>query len=320
MLGFAAPPGKAPLAWRTLKVEVRREGLKVRARRGYTLRAATRGTERPEAAKEKTRKLPEVVERALDSAHEAAGIPLRAMAYVFEPRPKETVRVLVVAEFDAGRLTFQGEGKARAARLEVTVAATHRDTGRTVYSDERVEVRAPEGASAGWRSVAREIELPAGVAQARVVVRDPASGVLGAVSQRFEVPRGNALRLSTPIVTDQIVREGAQARPRAALAAHRTFPPRGTLYCEFEVFGAKRDPGDGAPHVSAGLEVRASDGRLVREAPPTRIVADRDGRVVRLTGLGLDGMADGAYELSLRVRDDVSGGVLEKHEPFRIAP
>ena len=38
LLGYAPPEGKGPRDWRKLKVEVKRPGLKVRARKGYTLR------------------------------------------------------------------------------------------------------------------------------------------------------------------------------------------------------------------------------------------------------------------------------------------
>jgi VWFA-related protein len=322
LLGFEAPAGKGPRAWRKLQVSVKREGLTVRARRGYTLRveAAPGGAEGVGKGKSKEApSLPPAVQTALDSVHEAAGIPLRAMAYVFEPRPKDTARVLVAAEFDAGRLTFQGAGKERTARLEVTIAATARDTGKTLYSDARVEVRAPEGEAPGWRAVTREFDLPAGVAQARIVVRDPASGTMGAVSQRFEIPGPRTLHLGTPIVTDHVVPPaGGQGRPHAALAVHRAFPPGATLYCEFEVFGAARHA-DGAPHVSSGLQVRAANGSVVRQAPSTRIAADRDGRVVRLLGLGLEGLPEGGYDLVLDVRDEVGLGQIQRREPFTIA-
>ena len=212
-----------------------------------------------------------------------------------------------------------GNGEGRTARLEVTIATTARDTGKTLYSDARVEVRAPEGEEVGWRAVTREFDLPPGVAQARIVVRDPASEALGAVSHRFEVPAARTLRLGTPIVTDQVVPpSGDQGRPHAALAVHRAFRPGATLYCEFEVFGAARHA-DGTPHVSSGLQVRAADGSVVRQAAATRIAPDRDGRIVRLLGLGLEGLSEGAYELVLDVRDEVGLGRLERREPFTIA-
>ncbi len=319
LLGFRAPTGKALDHWRKLRVEVNREGMQVRARRGYTLRRATAEPSSGVESKAGSRTLPAAVERTLDSARDVPGIPLRAMAYVLEPRGKDTLRVVIAAEFDASGLRYEGSGEARSAHLELTVATTRRDTGQTVYGDERVEVRAREGQPAGWRSVARELELPPGVAQTRVVVRDPVSGTLGAVSQRFEVPRADLLRLSTPVLTDQVDRGAdGQGRPRAALAAHRVFRPDRPLYCELEVFGAARDPGDGSPHVSAEIAVIAADGKVVRHAPPTRITAGREEQIVRLVGLDLGDLAEGAYELSLAVNDEVAGGRVERHEPFTI--
>ena len=38
--------------------------------------------------------------RALDSALEAAEVPVRTMAYVLEPRPQSAAHVVVTAEFD----------------------------------------------------------------------------------------------------------------------------------------------------------------------------------------------------------------------------
>jgi VWFA-related protein len=320
MLGFEAPKGKKPGEWRKLRVEVKREGLKVRSRRGYTVRAEATPPAKSVPTEEGTRTLPPAVETALDNAHELDGIPLRAVTYVLEPRGKDTTHVLIAAEFDATHLVFQGAGKSRAARVEVTAGATLRDSGKTLYSDERVEVRVPEGETPGWRSVAREFDLPAGVAQARLVVRDAASAAMGAVAQRFEVPAPGTLRLSTPILSDQVVRPTTRdGKPRAAVAAHRTFAPAGGLYCEFEVFGAARDPAQGTPRVSSGLEVRRADGAAVRQAPPTRIAADPEGRVVRLVGMDLAGLPDGPYELVLDVRDEVGGRTIERREPFTIA-
>jgi hypothetical protein len=100
--------------------------------------------------------------------------------------------------------------------------------------------------------------------------------------------------VSTPLLTDRLepAREG-QSRPQPALAAHRSFAAGGGLYCEFEVFGAARPPGGGTPQVSAGVALWTSDGRLVFDQEPTPIAADRDGRVVRLVGMPLEGVAEG---------------------------
>jgi VWFA-related protein len=317
LLGFNPRADRKPEAWRKLAVEVSRPGLTVRTRKGYTLRAAAGEPARKPSAPT-ARKPSAVMTAALDSARDADGIPLRTMAFAFEPRPKKLTRVLVAAEFDARHLRLEASGGARAARLEYGVAVTHRDTGVMQESHEQVEVRAAAGEVPGWRSLAREFDLPAGVSQARIVLRDPRAGVMGAVSHRFEVPAGDALRLTTPLLTNRVEPGKGDEKPRAALAIHRVFPPRGPLYCEFEVLGAAVDPVLRAPRVSAGVEVRASDGRIVRKGEPTPIASDARGRVVRLIGIGMDGLPEGDYLLVLDVRDEVSGARLERREPFTL--
>jgi VWFA-related protein len=318
LLGFYPPPGKSAREWRKLSVEVKKPGLTVRARRGYTLRAEAE----PARPGKKARPQPgpdPAVARALDSAQDVAGIPLRAMAYVLEPRPKDTVHVLVAAELDASGLAVQRKAGAPVARIDVSVVAVGRDTGHGFRHDDTLDLPMPAGEKPGWRAFVREFELPAGITQVRVVVRDTTSGAVGAVSQRFEVPLPGHLRLSTPILTDRVApAPGGQAAPRPALAVHRVFAPGGGLYVQFEVFGAAKDPRQQVPRVSAGLEFWSAD-RLVRRVDPTPVAVDRDGRVVREVGISLEGMGEGPYDLVLDVRDEVAGTGLKHRETFALA-
>ena len=316
LLGFYPPPGKAAREWRKLSVDVRRPGLTVRARRGYTLRSEPEPAPRPK--KGPPRPDPQIA-RALDSAQDAAAVPLRAMAYVLEPRPRDTTHVLVAAELDASRLAFQPREKAQVARVEVSVVAVGRDSGRGFRHDDTIEVSVPAGETPGWRALTREFELPSGVTQARVVVRDVTSGAMGSVSQRFEVPTGGIFRLATPILTDRIEpAPDAQGAPQPALAVHRVFPSGGGLYVQFEVFGASRDPRQGAPRVNAGLELWASGNRLARRIDPSIIVAGPEGRVVRKVGISLAGLEAGPFDLVLDVHDEVSGARLKHRESFTL--
>lgn len=320
LLGFYPPDGKATREWRKLHVEVKRPGLAVRARRGYTLAAATEPApdRRARNAEAKAGPAPAVL-RALDSPHDVSAIPLRAMAYVFEPRDRGTTHVVVAVELDAGRVAFQPKGGSRVARLEVSVVAANRDSGRGFRHDDSFDLVLKGGEAPGWRSLAREFELPTGITQVRVVVRDPARGTLGSVSHRFEVPPANVLHLSTPILTDRAVaaREG-ESHPRPALAAARAFHPSGPLYCQFEVFGAARGPGAAAPRVLAGLELWTVEGRLARKAEPTPIAVSDDGRLVRLVAIAAEGLKDGDYDLVLDIRDEVGGARLKQRESFQI--
>jgi VWFA-related protein len=321
LLGIHPGQGKGARDWRKLTVEVTRPGLKVRARSGYALRDAPppeeadpqKGRDKGKSAGHSTRKtLDPAVAGALDAVHAVSGIPLRAMVYVMEPGPKDTTRVLVAAEFDPLDL----RRGAKSVKLGFSINITHRDTGRAFESNERVEVRMDEGTPSSWRAMAREFMLPPGVANARVVVHDPVTGAVGAVTQRIEVPLASAFRVSTPILTNAIDQSGR--RPQAAVAVHRVFRNDGQLFCQFEVFGAARGPE--GPRVAAGMEIRAQDGTVLRKGELSAIAADPDGRVVRLIGMGLAGMKEGHYDLLLAVRDELSGQQLERSEPFTLAP
>ncbi len=318
LLGFYAPEGKAKEKWRKLQVAVKRRGLTVRARRGYTLRASLAVEPKAETkGKGKTPALPPAMSRALDSPHEAADIAVRTMAYVLEPRPGSTVHVVVTAEFDAGSVSAGGTSGDR--RFEVSLLVTLRDTGRVFAFDGALTAAPNDGEPTGWRAVVRDFELPAGVAQARIVVRDAASGALGSATQRFEVP-GGPFYVTTPVLTDEVERVGGESsRPRPVLTARRVFRPEGRLYCQFEVFGAAGQE-EGAPRVAAGLVLRDEAGRVVFRAPLTPIAPDSDGRVVRLLGVPLESLAQGSYELDLDVQDEESGAWIEHREPFVLAP
>jgi VWFA-related protein len=301
LLGFDAPTDAKPGVWRNLKVEVTRPGVTVRARKGYALRIA------PKPA--------EAMTAALQAAEDARGIPVRARAFAFEARPKKLTRLLVAAEFDASSLRLEGS---RPTRLALAIAVVHRDTGAVLESHEDVEVHAASGQASAWRSLAREFDVTPGVSQVRVVLREASAGAIGSATDRVEVPAGDAFRITTPIVTDRAEAKAGDDHPRAALSISRVFRPRGPVFCEFEVLGAKKDPALRAPRVSSGLQVTDASGAVVRNAPPTLIAPDGRGRVIRLIGIGMDGLPEGEYEMRIAVRDEVAGTALERAERFTL--
>jgi VWFA-related protein len=314
LLGFNAPEGKPAEAWRKLKVTTTRPGLEVRARKGYRLASVDSSRQAAPKSKKGERAPDPAVLQAVDSAQDATGLPMRARVYVLEPGREET-RVLVAAEFDTSRLGPAGD---KPRRLEMSTVVRLRDQPLERRYDQVVELKpAPTGTT--WRAIAREFGLPPGVASARVVLRDPITGSLGSVSERFEVPGNDVLRVSTPILTDRV--EPAQAagqNPRPALAVDRAFPRDAGLYCQFEVIGARKGP-DGKARVAAGVSVFAANGTLVRESPASPVSAGEDGRPVRLVGIDLAGLPEGSYDLVLDVTDEIGHARLRQREPFRIA-
>ncbi len=320
LLGFAPPSGKGPREWRKLKVEVKRPGLVVRARKGYLRRPAAEvaAARAPEAEGQGTDAppLPTDVARALLSGLDQDDLPLRAMAHVLEARPGGLARVLLTVEADVRRLANLG-GDAPRAVLAFSLVATHRDTGKTQHLAERLAAETGrEEEAERWLSVTRELSLPAGVAQARVVVRDGFLGRTGALTLRFEVPTLEGLRLSTPILSDRLYRPRPATPPQIALVARREFSAGANLYCQFQVFGAQL--AQQRPRVVASVEMRRAGGPVVRRGDLTPVEPAPDGRLVRLVAIPLSGQAEGDYELVLRVQDQESGRTLEQTEAFRL--
>jgi len=318
LLGYSPPEGKGPRDWRSLKVEMTRPGLKVRARKGYTLRSPAEMAAAADARAEQAR-VPGEVARALASAHDADAIPLRAMAYALDGRPTGTVRTILAVEADTSSLANLGGEERPRVVLSLSISATHRDTGKTQHVDQRIVVDAGlRQAIEGWLAVRREFDLPPGVAQARVVVRDEFLGRVGALTVRFVVPAAVGLRISTPILTDRLLTAAQGGRAQPVLLARREFVASANLYCQFQIFGAGQSGGVGQ-EVLASYELRRVGGEIMRQGPQSPIARSPDGRLVRLIAFTLNGIGAGDYELVLRVEDETTGQTQERVEPLHIA-
>jgi hypothetical protein len=210
-----------------------------------------------------------------------------------------------------------GEVERPQSVLSLSILATHRDSGKTQRIDQHVVVDSGRSKSwEGWLAMNREFDLPPGVAQARVVVRDEFLGRVGAVTVRFVVPEAAGLRIGTPILTDRLLTTpGGAAKP--VLTAHREFASSANLYCQFQVFGAGASSPPG-PVIEASYELRRASGAVLRQGADTAIARSVDGRLVRMLAFTLDGMGAGDYELVLRVHDTSSGQKQERIEPLRI--
>ena len=242
-------------------------------------------------------------------------IPLRLAPYVLDPDEKGHARILVVLEVDTSRLTLHGEGTRRTGALDLSVIGMTRDAGTVFPLDERVLIDLDAGAAGGWMSLTREIRLPPGVGQVRVLARDVASGLAGLVTHRFTVPPLNEPYLTTPMLTDRMIVGGGKGL-RLVPVAHRTFQSKGLLYCSYEVVGMTNGQGEATMRVAGGYTLSHADGRVVSQSSPARIAVALGGKVMRLFTLPLRDLEPGEYELVLDVVDDSSGRSLQSHERF----
>jgi hypothetical protein len=125
--------------------------------------------------------------------------------------------------------------------------------------------------------------------------------------------------MSTPLLSDSLDKPGAAtAASKPVLRVRPAFAPGSTLYCQFGVFGAKREEtGSPLPRVTSSYEIRrSSDGKLFRRSTPSLIKPTSVGSLLRLVGIPLAGAEPGEYEIVLQATDELAGTKVEMRERF----
>ncbi|MGH9889663.1 MAG: VWA domain-containing protein, partial [bacterium] len=317
LLGYTPTRTERDGKFRKISVQVKRPGVKVRARKGYF---APRDGEAPPA---KEGDLDPEIRRALDAPFGEAGVPLRTAAYVFHDSEKGKAKVILATEADPAAFAFKAAGDRSEDTVEAFFLISSRDTGENFHKQTSLDLSRPAELRARlgvpWLPVLREFDLAPGVYQSRVLVREKNGAHAGVVTHDFEVPPLGALRIGSPVLTDTMqVGNTPQAPPRPALIARRTFTQGGKLYCQFDVYGATPDPATNAPRVSAGHVLKKKDGPALANAEPTPLVPTAQGQLSRTLAVSLRPTLPGDYELVLKVRDDVSGKTAQVSEAFTV--
>jgi hypothetical protein len=302
--------------FRKIEVKVRGRRYSVRSRRGYY--AVPEGQSAQERTAPDEKKGDPVLQRALDAPGTLDGLPLNLTAYVQQASGTRRARVTIAAEADVSKVGARDVAGKQVATLDTLLVVSHRDSGEMQRRDQTVELElrpAPPGQPV-WYAFTREIEVPTGVQQAKLLVRDAVKGTIGSVILDFEVPALDTLRVSTPLVADHLQRtlDGTLV---PALAVRRVFPAGSQLFCSFDVFAASKGA-DGMPQVKAGHALRRRDGTLLGETPLNPIQPTSIGALSRLIQIPLAGTPPGDYELVLKVEDTLSGQKRELVEPFSI--
>jgi len=320
LLGYTPADARRDGKYRRIEVRLSPSagrGLKVRARRGYY---APRDNAPPAPGREGD---PEIA-RALDSPFERRELPLRVAAYAFDQALSERSNVVVATEIDIHELPLPLQDGRYTGTLAYLLEIQHRETGEIVRDDQKIEMavrpETRESLARSWYLFSRDVTLPKGGYQARVVVRDLGSGRIGSVIHDFEVPDPASFRLTSPLLADTLEERapGDTRPPRPVLQVRRDFAPGSRLYVQYSVQGAARDPLTRMPKVSGGYEIRRADGALFKSAAPTPIRPTSLGALIRLHGIALEGASPGDYELLLRVKDEIGGRTVEVREPFQV--
>ena len=166
--------------------------------------------------------------------------------------------------------------------------------------------------------IRREFALAPGRYQARLLLKDRASGLMGSVRHEFEVAPVQPLQVTTPILTGFLPgrREAGQRRPIPV--AHRTFAAGATIACAFSILGAAPDPVRSGPRVSVAYRLRRADGGDVMASPARVLSAGPLGQVTPVIFLKRAGCRGGFTEVDLTIHDEVATTTLEVVEPFTV--
>ncbi|PYQ18819.1 MAG: hypothetical protein DMF79_14025 [Acidobacteria bacterium] len=318
LLGYNPSDPRRDGRFRKIEVKVlakRPGGLRVRARRGYY--APQEGG--PAAPVPRT---DPVIARALDSPFEAKDLPLRVAAYSFDESLKDHVNVMIAAEIDARALRFKEEDGRAKDQVAFLVEAQHRESGEYYRIDEKIEMsllpETRQKLEANWYPVVRDLSLPPGGYQVKVVVQDLSGGRIGSVIHEFEVPAVGSFRVSTPILTDTVEPPTGGGAPKPVILVRRSFAPQSVLYCQFAVYGAASDPATLKPRVSSGYEIRRAGGAVLKRSPRTTITPTSLGALLRLQGIALPAAEPGPYELLLSIRDEIGNRAIYTKQDFVI--
>jgi VWFA-related protein len=314
LLGYTPSNRKSDGRFRTIEVKVARDGVAVRARRGYY---APGGNGK---GKEAVEGRDVAIQRALDAPFDLAAVPLRAIADILGEKEPGKAAVRLTVEADVRSFAFTEKGGTARDKLELLLLVAREDTGEFTRFDQQFEMSLrPETRARYEREgfpITRELALAPGRYQARIVVRDGNGGAVGSLLHEFEVPDLAGLRVSSVALAAGSREEKGDRGPEPT--ARRQFAPAGILHCHFEVYGAGTDRASGGPKVTAGFSIRRSDGRFLAAMPETPLQAASDGTLGRSLGVPLEGAPPGQYEAIVVVTDLAAGKATEAREAFVI--
>lgn len=287
-----------------IQVRVARQGLTVRARRGYV---APRGNPAP-PKNTSAGASPETLE-ALNSPIQVSGVGMRVFATPFKGTAPNA-SVLLGVELNGRDLSLVQGGTVELTYLAVDAKGNTRD-GRSdnVTLNLRPESRA-RVEETGFRMLNR-LDLPPGRYTLRVVARDTSGGRVGSISYDLEVPDFDKLPFSisgvalTSMSGSTMMTARSDEQIRAVLPASpialRTFPQNDELALFAEVYDRSGD----IPHaVDIAAVVRSDEGTVVFKREEERRSSELQGST---GGYGFQAripldFAPGLYVLTVEAR------------------
>jgi VWFA-related protein len=327
LLGYYSNDTRRDGRFRRVEVRVKKPGVSVRARRGYT---APKGKAAATtlANKETSASLRE----ALDSPIPVSGVGLSVFAAPLKgPAPNASISLTI--EVDGADLKFAQQNGLFVDNVEVSMIAVDKeakikDGGRDVVQL-KLRPQTHELVARSGIRIARRLELPPGRYQLRVGVRDGGSGATGSVLYDLDVPdfSKEPLSMSGLLLSSAFASQVNSVNPdpdfKGVLPAPpttlREFPRNDTLALFTEVY----DNQSKTPHrVAIKASVIADDGTVVYTAGEERKSEELQGAkggYGYTTTIETKSMAPGRYVLRVEAATLLAKGATAMREvEFRV--
>lgn len=324
LLGYHPTNDRRDGKYRRVQVKVKRPGLQVRSRDGYTAPKG-KAPSAPSISKE-TEGSPEV-RAALDSPVPISGLGLRVFAAPFQgPSDKSTVAVVV--EIDPKGLSFRQQDGVHSEELEVVIVPAD-PSGKTLpgtrdMAPMRLSQRTFELVRANGFAIMRRFDLAPGRYQLHVAARAANSRAVGAVTYDLDVPDFSKLPLSISglALTSTAANRVPSPQPEKAFlevvpevpTTWREFPSGDTLGLLAHVYDNRAS----TPHrVTIATTITGDDGRAVFNNSDERRsdeIGSRTGGYVHQLKIPLRGMTPGRYVLRVEARIMLSEGPVASRE------
>lgn len=227
-------------------------------------------------------------------------------------------------------LTFNPVGGVETATLNIHGRITAVSGRRVTIFEDPVTTRATTAELSSQRELKsayqRAVPLPPGTYRVDVVVRDVNSGATGIRNVGFTVPQYDPTRLSTSTLVLAARLNAAEAVGMFTIGQHKVIPNVSGVYRRgqdvgiyMQVYNAEIDQTTLRPAVEVEYVVTRGGQEVARVAEDWRGMSSELGQRLALARLmPTSGMLAGEYEVTIRIRDRVSGQSLAPSARFTL--
>ena len=300
LLAYTPSDSKFDGDFRKIEVKVKTEGLKVHSRRGYFARE-----EKGAAPANKQEQLL----AAIKSPLARRDVDLDAVLIYKAAAPNRGAIDIHLA-IDPKKLEFEQAADKKQINLDVA-GFVFDEFGklRGGFSETiKPDLSADEYSKAekGGLNYSANTELPSGVYQVRLVVRDNKTGALGTLSRYFEVPDLSKGRLAaSSLLLGSVPASNSKPGSINWITVNRRVSRKNNLIYATSVYNAKLK--DGRPQVATQLTV-TRNGKTIYQSPeePVAISPANPSQLMRVGQLKVSSLPAGKYIMTLKIIDTLA--------------